>query len=111
MPHVNWARPSITDPIYRTTQNDAKRFLLNALSDGPVPRAELVARARAEGISDSTLRRAQLKLRIKSQVVWSLASKCIIVEMLCCASPDLERQHGGGLVAEVAAARVRPLSQ
>ena len=51
----------------RGTQDDAKDFLLNILSPGPVPASHVERAAKAEGISGSTLRRAKESLRIRSR--------------------------------------------
>jgi hypothetical protein len=73
MPGIKWNQPSFADHLQSTTcVADAVQFLREALSNGPVPRAELETKARTLGISPSTLWRAQVKLHIKSQVVWRL---------------------------------------
>jgi len=46
--------------------SDAKAFLLDVLSDGPVLQSEIEKRAKAEGISRRTLRRAKDSLGVKS---------------------------------------------
>ena len=47
-------------------KESAKRFLRNLLSDGEVDSREVVQRAKAEGISEATLRKAREELGIEA---------------------------------------------
>lgn len=45
--------------ISRTPRGKARAFLLNILADGPVPMLEVAARAKDEGLSETTLQKAK----------------------------------------------------
>jgi hypothetical protein len=47
--------------------DEARRFLADALSSGPVPVAEVMERAEAEGIAPDTVKRAKRALKVKAE--------------------------------------------
>ncbi|MGH2374851.1 MAG: AAA family ATPase, partial [bacterium] len=57
----------VGDPEERSDLEDAKAFLRVLLCDGPVPSKECIARAKEDGISVITLRRAKKYLKINSE--------------------------------------------
>jgi len=74
---VNWLGPAhgfnldeaLAPPDHenRSKLEDAKEFLIELLKDGPVPSLDVSEAAKENYISESTLNRAKLKLKIKSK--------------------------------------------
>jgi hypothetical protein len=50
----------------RLLRGAAKEWLQNVLINGPVPAKEILGKAKADGISDKTLRRAKTDLGVES---------------------------------------------
>jgi hypothetical protein len=77
-PHIVWfpqhvditaseAMQAATEGRSPTARDDAKQFLSTALADGPMGQAEIIDAAKADLISEKTLRRAKKDLKIISK--------------------------------------------
>jgi hypothetical protein len=75
--HAGPLRPSLGSKK-KSALEEAAEFLREELAEGPVPSKELLKKAKAEGISEKTLRRAKSLLGVESKMqgrerwVWML---------------------------------------
>jgi putative DNA primase/helicase len=77
-PHILWhpehvdvtateAMQAATETKSPVARDDAKKFLLDILAKGPVPKAEIEEAAEANGIAERTLFRAKSELKVEAK--------------------------------------------